>query len=358
MKVVRALFALGSALILTGCSWLSPATNVVEEISPTILMYLSQSGDSELECTIVVPAVKNEKKQVLTVRGRSMKETRLKLNFIHNREFKSGQMRMLFLSEDLARGGVIRHLNTLLLDQEITDRLYLAVVRGDFAGFLREQIRLQKNYDRILYKRFRHYENQVTQQNLHFFLRDYYSHYADPHLPLFEVRDEQLVYTGTALFRDDRMVGGVPEDEDTFFQMIDNQHGHFPIVPFPEREVVLGKVTTTRKIRYDAGRGGIVITLRMEGQVDEYTGDKNLGNRHEAEQFIRELKEDLEERIRELVRSLQRMSVDPLQAGLSTVTPFRERFPGEEWRRVWPDMPVTVRVDLGLTNLGISKPEE
>jgi len=164
MKVVRALFALGSALILTGCSWLSPATNVVEEISPTILMYLSQSGDSELECTIVVPAVKNEKKQVLTVRGRSMKETRLKLNFIHNREFKSGQMRMLFLSEDLARGGVIRHLNTLLLDQEITDRLYLAVVRGDFAGFLREQIRLQKNYDRILYKRFRHYENQVTQQ--------------------------------------------------------------------------------------------------------------------------------------------------------------------------------------------------
>jgi len=355
---MRALAAFATALILAGCAWIDPATHVVEEISPTILMYLHQSEDAELESTIVVPAVKNENKQVLTARGKMLKETRLKLNFRHSRELKSGQLRMLFLSEASARGGIFPCLNTLLLDQEISDRMYLAVVRGDFTGFLREQIRLQKNYDRILYKRFRHYEHQLSSRNLHFFLRDYYSPYADPRLPLFEVRDGQMIYVGTALFLDDRMVGAIPGEADPFFQMIANGRGYFPNIPLPEQDVVLGKVTTDRKIKYDAKKEGIVITVHLEGQVDEYTGDRNLGDPQEADRFIRGLKEDLEERILEMVRSLQELSVDPLGAGLSTVTLFRERFPGGEWRKRWPELTVTVRVDLGLNNLGMSKPEE
>ncbi|OUN00095.1 MAG: hypothetical protein BAA02_02740 [Paenibacillaceae bacterium ZCTH02-B3] len=355
---MRALAALATALILAGCAWIDPATNVVEEISPTILMYLHLNEDSELESTIVVPAVKNEQKQVLTARGKTLKETRQKLNFGYSREFKSGQLRMLFLSEELARKGIIRCLNTLLLDQEISDRMYLAVVRGDFTGLLRKQIQEQKNYDRILYKRFRHYKHQVTSQNLHFFLREYYSPYADPRLPLFEVRDGQLVYSGTALFLDDRMVGAIPGEADAFFQMIDNGKGYFPNITSPEHDVVLGKVTTARKIKYDAKNERIVITVHLEGQVDEYTGDLNLGDPQEAERFMRGLKEDLEARILEVVRSLQELSVDPLRAGLSTVTLFRERFPGGEWRKRWPELTVTVRVDLGLSNLGMSKPEE
>ncbi|HEY8528684.1 MAG TPA: Ger(x)C family spore germination C-terminal domain-containing protein [Paenibacillaceae bacterium] len=353
---MRFIIALGLTLMLAGCSWLDPATNVLEEISPTILLYLDAGGSGEeAESTIVLPAVKNEKKQVLTARGWSLKEHRQKLTFGHSREFKSGQLRMLFFSEELARRGIIRHLNTMLLDQEISNRLYMAVVRGDFAGFLREQILLQKNYDRILYKMFRHYENMMTVQNLHMFLKDYYSSYADPNLPLFAVRGDQLVYTGTALFRDDRMVADVPAEMDCFFQMVDSEHGSFPTVPMPGLEVVLGKVTTSREISYDDKRG-VVITLHVEGQVDEYAGDKNLGDRREAEQFIRDVKEELEERVRGLIRSWQKLSIDPARIGLSTLTPFRERFPGGEWRRRWPEIPVTVRVDLGLTNLGMIKP--
>jgi spore germination protein len=357
---MKIMIVLAMAVLLSGCAGVAPKTNLIEEITPTILLYLKEGENSTVESTMVVPTVKEEKKQLLTVRSKMMKESRYLLTRNYYRELKSGQLHLLFISEELARKGIIDHINTLLLDQEIKTRLYMAVVRGDFVSYLQSQFDRQEGIDRFLYKMFRHYEKKgdLTIVDLHHFLVSYYSPYSDPVLPMFTIRQGQLIYAGTALFREDRLVKSIPIEEDFLFQILHRHRCFHTNIPLPDRNIVLGSVFSTREIRFtDRYEHGIIKVL-LRGIVEEYTGDKDLSRPEEAADMIRDLERYLEDRIYDRIRDWQQLSIDPAHIGRKTLSPFRQPFSGPEWKRHWRDLPVTVRVELELENLGWIKPEK
>jgi len=357
---MKIMIVLAMAVLLSGCAGIAPKTNLIEEITPTILLYLKEGENSTVESTMVVPAVKEEKKQLLTVRSKMMKESRYLLTRNYYREIKSGQLHLLFISEELARKGIIDHINTLLLDQEIKTRLYMAVIRGDFVSYLQSQINRQEGIDRFLYKMFRHYEKKgdMTIVDLHHFLVNYYSPYSDPVLPIFTIRQGQLIYAGTALFREDRLVKSIPNEEDYIFQFVHRHQCFHTNIPLPDRNIVLGNVFSTRKIRFADRYEHAIVNLRLRGIVEEYTGDKDLSRPEEVADMIRDLERYLEERIHEHIRDWQKLAIDPAHIGRKTLSPFRQPFSGSEWKRHWRELPVTVRVELELENLGWIKPEK
>jgi|HigsolmetaAR204D_1030405.scaffolds.fasta_scaffold02873_3 spore germination protein len=357
MKII---IVLAMAVLLYGCVGIAPKTNMIENITPTILLYLKEGENSTVESTMVIPAVKEEKKQVLTVRSKMMKESRYLLTRNYYREIKSGQLHLLFISEDMAKKGIIDHINTLLLDQEIKTRLYMAVIRGDFTSYLQSQFDQQEGIDRFLYKMFRHYEKKgdLTIVDLHQFLVDYYSPYSDPVLPVFDIQQGQLIYAGTALFREDRLVKSIPVHEDFLFRFIHHSRCFHTNIPLPDRNIVLGSVFATREIRFDDRHEHGIVKVRLRGIVEEYTGDKDLSRPEEADDMIRDLERYLEERIHEHIRDWQHLSIDPAHIGRKTLSPFRQPFSGSEWKRRWRDLPVTVRVELELENLGWIKPKK
>jgi hypothetical protein len=96
----------------------------------------------------------------------------------------------------------------MLLDPEISDRVYLAVVQGDMRNYLKNQLlQKQEQIDFYLYKMLSHYEKQkeLTIANLHQFMEKMYDPYADPVIPFFSVSKDEIVYQGTALFKDEVM---------------------------------------------------------------------------------------------------------------------------------------------------------
>jgi len=357
---MKIMIVLAMAVMLSGCMGFAPKTNLIEEITPTILLYLKEGENSAVESTMVIPAVKEEKKQLLTVRSKMMKESRYLLTRNYYREIKSGQLHLLFISEEMARKGIIDHINTLLLDQEIKTRMYLAVIRGDFVSYLQSQFDHQEGIDRFLYKMFRHYEKKgdLTIVDLHHFLVNYYSPYSDPVLPMFTIRQGQLIYAGTALFREDRLVKSIPIKEDFLFQLVRRHQCFQTNIPLPDRNIVLGSVFSTREIDFADRYEHAIVKVRLRGIVEEYTGDKDLSRPEEADDMIRDLERYLEERIREHIREWQKLSIDPAHIGRKTLSPFRQPFSGPEWKRHWRDLPVTVRVELELENLGWIKPKK
>lgn len=349
------MIVLAMVVLLTGCAEMAPKTNVIEEITPTILVYLDEGEDSTLESTMVIPAVREEKKQLLTVQTKMLKESRYLLTHNYYREIKSGQLHLLFISEEMAKKGIINHINTLLLDHEIKKRLYLAIIRGDFISYLQSQIHKQEGIDRFLYKMFRHYEKrgELTIVDLHQFLVNYYSPYSDPVLPLFTIRQGQLTYAGTALFQKDRLVKLIPNTEDFLFHFVHRNRYFHTNIPLPERNIVLGSVVSTRKIHFTENYEQVIIKVQLRGIIEEYTGDKDLGRPEVAADFIRDLEEYLEERIREYIQNWQQLSIDPVNVGRKTLSLFRQPFTGSEWKQHWKNIPVTVHVDLYLENIGI-----
>jgi spore germination protein len=251
----------------------------------------------------------------------------------------------------------MQRLNAFLRVPEISGRLRLAVVRGDFESFLQSQINRQEGIDVYLYKMFKHYERQgdMAIVNAHLFLESYYSPYSDPILPMFTVEQNQLVYAGSALFQNDRLVKTIPVEDDHLFQTIACARRFHSHIPLPEHNIVLGKMFSTRQIRFADRYHEGVVTVRLRGRVEEYTGDKDLSDPEQAASLTRELEQHLEERLRKQIREFQKLSIDPMQFGLRTLNLFRQPFSGSEWKRRWLELPVTVRVELALDNFGSVK---
>jgi spore germination protein len=347
-------------MMLSGCSSWSVKTNIIEEISPTILLYVDQGSDKHLKQATMIPPLREEQKRVITANVTLMREGRDELNQKYYREMKSGQLRMLFISKSLARENMLPIVNTLMLDPEISDRLYLMVVEGDFLAYLNRQVQKQQEMiDFYLYKMFAHNERQgeKTVTNLHRFMEAYYSPYADPLVPLFIVKGTDLTYEGTAFFHDGKMVGEITSLDDTLFQTLSQPTRFQKSLPLPEQGVTLGSLHTETKVTVRPS-GDVQIQIGVTGRVEEYQGERDLSQPEAAQQLTRELEAVLEQNVTRIVKKLQQWKVDPLRIGERTLGPFSQPYTEESWKAAWPAMPVHVDVHLQLESLGLLKVEK
>jgi spore germination protein len=130
----------------------------------------------------VVPPLIREKKRLLSMQVDLLKEGGKEFNLVYYRELKSAQVRLLLISEPLAKKGISPLINTLVRDPDISQRLFLVVVKGDFDEYIRHQLLKQENLDYFIYRIFKHYESknqgEMTVVNLHQFQKKLHSPFA------------------------------------------------------------------------------------------------------------------------------------------------------------------------------------
>jgi spore germination protein len=348
-------------LMMSGCSSFAVKSNTVEEISPIIFLYLDQTEDGQLQLSTIIPPVKKEKKTIVTTDAAILKEGKYRLDHKYYREMKDGQLRIVFISETLARKGIMDVINTLLLDPEISDRVYLAVADGDMIGYLNNQLlHNQEQIDFYLYKMLSHYEKQreLTVSNLHQFMESWYDPYADPVIPLFKVSKTELEYEGTALFQDDRMTGAIRPPDDVYFQMLYRQNSKRKAIPLPDMDTTLGEVYAARRVRFSDSYRAVQIDVRIRGRVEEYPGNRDLSDPAEAAAWTRTLESHIESDMERFIRRIQALSVDPLLLGEHTLGLMRRPLSGEQWKQRWPHVQIHVRVNVNLEHMGMLKPKK
>lgn len=161
IKRVVLLMIIINIVFLSGCSSFFVENNTVEEIAPVIFWSIQEGESGKLKISTLLPPLINEKKSMLTLQVNLLKQGRKDFNLVYYRELKLGQLRMLFISEELAKKGILPLIDTLLTDPDISQRLYLVVIKGNFDDYIRNQVDKQENLDYFLYRMLKHYETKI-----------------------------------------------------------------------------------------------------------------------------------------------------------------------------------------------------
>ncbi|QKS70281.1 Ger(x)C family spore germination protein [Paenalkalicoccus suaedae] len=352
-KIREGMIFLFVAFWLSGCSPITE-NNLIEEISPITFLSISKADEGKLKVSTIFPPLSKEDKIVISHEVDLLKEGIQKYNFNFYQEVKSGQMRMLVISEELGQEGIMSIVNTLLTDPDISPRIYLVIMRGNFEEFLESQLDNAENFDYSFYRMLKHYEDrnqgELTVVNLHQFKNLLYTPYSDPFLPIYSIQGDGVNYEGTALFQNDKLVETISSIDDRIFQLINNNH-YLAVLPIREFEIVLGHVRSKIDVNIDSSNSTIFFTVSIDSKIEEYRGEKQLFDPQELENLKADIETYLEQQTYEFLKKMQELKVDPLQLGIQTKRPFSKPMEEEEWIDMFEKMYMNVKYNVNIDPL-------
>lgn len=346
-----------SIVIIPGCAPFVE-NNTIEDIAPITFWSISKGEYGKIKMSTLVPPLVNETKSLLTLEVDLLKQGGKDFNLRYYRELKVGQLRMFLIHEELAKQGIITLIDTLLTDYDISQRMYLVIVKGNFDEYINRQSKKQENLDYYLYRMLRHYERkrqgEMTIVNLHEFKNKLFSPFSDPVLPVFKVAKDNFTYEGTAFFSNDKLIETVTSTEDQIFQLLDNDH-YLTFFPIHELDVVIGQVRSRVKVDLDKNHSLVTINVKLNGKIAEYQGKKNILNGNELMQLHQEIETELEMKTTDLIKKMQELKVDPLQIGTNTLRPFSKPINEKVWLAAWGKMEIKVNYQLYFESLQNTK---
>lgn len=337
-----------SLVMIPGCAPFVE-NNTIEDIAPVTFWSISKGEKGKIKMSTLVPPLVNEPKSLLTLEVDLLKQGGKDFNLRYYRELKVGQLRLFLIHEELAKQGIIQLINTLLTDYDVSQRMYLVIVKGNFDEYINRQAKKQENLDYYLYRMLRHYERkkqgEMTIVNLHEYKNKLFSPFSDPVLPVFKVAKDNFTYEGTAFFSNDKLIETVTSTEDQIFQLLDNDH-YLKFFPIPKLDVVIGHLRSRVNVDLDKNLSLVTINVKLNGRIEEYQGNKNILNGNELMQLQKEIETELEMKTTDLIKKMQELKVDPLQIGTHTLSPFSKPISEKVWLAAWGKMKIKVNYQL------------
>ncbi|WP_404407841.1 Ger(x)C family spore germination protein [Jeotgalibacillus malaysiensis] len=348
-KIIFVIFV--NMLVLSGCSPIVEK-NLVEEIAPVTFWSFQKGEEKNFRMSTVIPPLVKEKKRLLTVQVDLLKEGMKGFNLKYYRELKVGQLRMLLISEEIATEGISPLIDTILTDPDISKRVYLVIVKGDFDEYINSQLGVQQDLDYYLYRMFKHYDNQgkLTIVNLHEFMKALHSPAHSPVLPVFEASNENFQYLGTGIFKNDKLIETTNNMEELIYQLIDNDH-FLKYFPIRDLSFVLGHVKANVQLNMDQANSELTLNVQLNGRLDEIAREHGSLTRDALSGLESEIESYLEEQTTGFLEKLQENKVDPLQFRKLTLRPFSKPLDEKEWSDRWEQMEVKVDYDLKIQPL-------
>lgn len=257
---------------------------------------------------------------------------------------------MVLINEELAKKrGIEKLINTILVDPDISMRVYLLIVRGDFDEYIKNQLTKQENQDYFLYRMLKHYEEhnqgEMSIVNFQTFMKKVYSPFKDPILPVFHSDKNNFNYVGTAFFQNDKEVMVIQDMDDNIFQLLDNNH-FLKVLAIPKLSTSLGRIRSNVRMKLSTDYSSLSLHVGLTGRIEEYLGGKDIQSEEQLEHLIHEIEVYLEEQTSELLRSMQRLKVDPLEVGTHSLKPFSKEITDEQWLKHWENMKINVDFDI------------
>lgn len=353
IKQILLMALLTSMMFMTGCSPFLE-NNMIEEIAPITFWYTKEGEEGELKMTTLMPPLLKENKRPISLQDDLIRQGAQDFNYKYFRELKAGQIRLLFIDENYAKKGIMPLINMLLIEPDISSRLYVAIVKGNFEEYIKKEITKQENLDYFLYLMFKHYEKkrqgEMTIINIHQFMKNLYSPFSDPILPVFKVDKDNFTYEGTGIFNHDKLRATVRNIDEHIIQLIDNDH-YLKFLPIQKLSVVLGEVRSKVHMDWNRKFSSLTIKVDLSGRIMEYQGDKNIFDDNELADLNKDIESYLEKQTFEFIKKLQKWGVDPFQIGKHSKTPFAKPLSEKQWLKYWEQMDINVDYSIYIQPL-------
>lgn len=342
-------------LLITGCG----ETRILERlgfIHTTGYDFEPKGKEDTLRVTIAVPKADPEgsiKRETMTTVVASSKEARIHFSRQSELSLVSGQLRNVLFGETLARKGIVEHIDTLVRDPMISQRVKVTVVKGTSYELLNKQYPnhpMPGQYiDRLLDKEAA--KMMIPAVTLYDFTRDLYDDGIDPVAPIVKPAGQDIALDGIALFKDDRYVSRIPPDEVLIFSILRRnfKKGEMSVdlkeLGQERSRLLFSSVFNNQKVKVRRDSNGELsarIQVLLKGSVLEYIGDLDIANDAERHKLEKQIAEYVELRTKRMLKSMQKHRADGLGIGMHV----RNSMSYAEWNKLnWDEVYPAMKID-------------
>jgi spore germination protein len=336
----------------TGCV----QTKVIDDVNIATGIGIDKSGD-ELLGSVMIPVFKPDKSFgnfTFTAKGTVIRDLISEMQKKASQPIVSGSLDLAFVSEDIARGGIIPILDVFLRDPSIGSRLHLAIVDGKAIDLFEGKYGDRGN-SAYLTQLLEH--NMKTQNlpftNLHRFLAAFYQKGKDAYLPLLKKSQPNLVtITGVALFKEEKLVDILPENKMFYFKLLVDKQT-MGSVKDKEKDggSAVRSIKSKTKIRLaKRNPDEFAIQIKINGFLAEHQGmTLKKGEIHKIE---KQLEKQVVKECSAMIMDFQKQGIDPVGFGHIAKTRTRN-FDFNKWQESYKSAQFKVTADVKIIELGV-----
>lgn len=353
-------------VILLGASMvpqIAAPKQIVDEIFLVMAVGYDYVDKSQFSGTVVAPFYKPDK----TIENLAFSNTssliyqnRDKLEAESSKPLMSGKLQVALYNRELAeKNGIFKYIDSLERDPTVGARVQLAIFDGSTEKLF-NQLKTDEPigiYISNLFDENTKFSN-LPGTNLHTFEFAYYVKGMDPILPLVEEKDNRVKIKGMALFKKDKMIDFVPQQEFFYLRsMYENfNKGVFFIKLDNEERAFLTNVSSSRKFDVKHNKGvlppNVTINIKVKGIIREYSGPYIPDNF--VNDIEKQIEKDIEKKTKEMLLSFQEKGIDPVGIGYQ-VRHHMRNYNGENWEKIYPNVDIKVKADVTILERGVIK---
>lgn len=370
IKAVKLLFVFVCvAVMLSGC-W---DRREIEAQATVVALALDQDEEG-VRATIQVPIPTKivggggsegdggggqEVVQLFAANGQDLTDALTNIQKQLNHDLNLGHMRLVVLSETIARSGLEDVIDAVMRMPEVRRRLWPVVVEGKAADALKANPKLEQIPAVYMIEMI---ENEVRRERqfdmtLGRFVSKLKDEAEQPLLNMYKVTDKSMSWTGAALFQRDRMVGKLNAEESTALMQLrkGTKHGYRVTAPCPGRK---GKKVTfepkgiKRKVTLSEKPLSFHIRIDVEGRIIEKTCQIDLSKDDHVQHIARQLKQEYEREARQVVQKMQRERIEAAQLGTEVRAYHPRIWRNINWKDQFPAIDIDIAYDVSITGIG------
>ncbi|MDQ0876264.1 spore germination protein [Paenibacillus sp. V4I3] len=358
-------------LFPTGCV----QKRILEELGLIVIVGYDPQENDRIKGTALLHQIDpeaKEKVQVVVTTGNTSKGVRNAQNREVSKRVVGGQLRIAMYNEKLARSGILTLTDTLSRDPSISDTMYVTVSKGSSENIITHRFPEISNIGTYLYKMIRQniQGEQILSCTLHEFIHDVYAVGKDPVLPIVERSGDEISMHNTAMFQNDKMVGGLKVDEAFLLKLIRDRYraGALELTldaePFKQIKsgiqtdkinIVIENITSSSKIKLvDPTIPSFSVHISMHARIQEISNEMNLGEPKVVHALESEIAKELVRRAQHLITKTQAVQSDPIGFGETYISKVRHsNLTDEKWREMYPKAKVQVDIKAIMVRSGV-----
>ncbi|MGE7664936.1 Ger(x)C family spore germination protein [Ureibacillus composti] len=361
-------------VLLIGCS----EERILERLSlPTLIGYDVNEENTEITTTAVIRQVSPEfesRIEIQSATAKTSKGTRIDTNLKTSRKLLAGQLRVILLSETLAKNGIEGALHTTMMNSEISTSVYLAVVEGDTKDLIEYQYPSIKDIGQHVFSLIdQNVEERLTiSSTVHEVARDQYSPYKNTVIPIIKRQDESIMIKDVGLFHNGKLAGKLPS-KDVFYILLarrDVKHGTLELLlpqdgfdiddskqelQIDKLPIAIDSLESKRSIKIvNADTPEFDITIKADCRLLEIHRSVEISKMEDLKKIEKAVNKEIKKELERVIKYGQEVGSDVFGFGDYYFTHTRNpHITEEEWAEKFKNMKVNIKTDIRVLRNGV-----
>jgi Ger(x)C family germination protein len=337
------------------------ASSNVEYIVAFSIYDFNKKGKKDAKSTnikaIKVGETREQGSNVIKSESNTIGDTREKRQLISSKPYTIGTERIAVLGEEQASYGILNIINILFSNPKINDTDIFTVCKGKAEDILRFKVEgypSSSDYMEGMVKHATNYNFLSSEYNLLNIYVTLGSEGKNLVLPYIEIIDENISFSGMALFKGKKMAYLLPMDESKIMNMLREKKGKGILILQDDSDKYLAyDAMVKRKVKCNKkeGKYEFIIDLNFKGDIIENTLYKDINKKSESE-FEIFMAKKIEKMCDEFLEKMKNVyRIDCLNLGMYAAAKYG-RETGVDWNEEVSNANIKVNVVVKIDKFG------